>query len=391
MSIVKPVSRISPLGRRLRIGIVGGGQGSVIGASHIYGIRLDARFDVVAACADIDPVRGRVFAEGLGVSADRSYATHAQMIEVEAARADGIDAVAILTPNHTHYEIASDFADAGIHILCEKPLAIDIAHARALAAKAEAAGIVLTVMYGYSGYPMVRQMRAMVRDGAIGRVRLIESEFAFGNPVTMAEAPGGHWRTTRAVSGPAAVVGMLGTHALHLGEFVTGETLAEVAADFATFVEGRELEDNAHMMLRYTSGVRGSMWLSYVAAGQEHGLRLRVFGTEGGLEWHQERPDEIGHMVPGGARRAVRRGQVGLDGETWAATHLALGFPESFAHAFANIYADFADRIEVALGAPDDGAGHLLPSAGDGVAGVRFVDACVESAAANGAWVPMVR
>ena len=374
------------IGRRLRLGFVGGGEGSIIGGTHRFGARLDGRYDLVAGAFDIDPERGRRFAGELLVAPDRAYATYQDMIEGERGRPDRVDLVGILTPNHSHFEIASAFVEAGFDILCEKPLTTATEDALALAAKAGKSDSLVAVMYGYSGYPMIRQARAMVRAGAIGTVRAIESEFAFGNPVTMTEAPGGHWRTTPGISGPSAVLGMIGTHALHLGTFITGLTLEEISADLSSFVPGRQLEDNAHLMLRYSGGARGAMWLSYVAAGVEQGLSIRIFGEKGGLEWHQEDPNRLIHLLPGQARRIITRGSGENIPEVRDGMRVATGHPEGFIEAFATVYSDIADALteKIAGGDPSTVA---FPDIRAGIEGVRFVDAAVESHGLGGQWV----
>lgn len=376
--------QVEQLGRRLRLGIVGGGEGSVIGSAHRLGARLDGRYDIVAGAFDIDPERGRWFARTLFVAPDRAYATYRDMIDGERARPDRVDLVSILTPNSTHFEITSAFVEAGFDVLCEKPLTTGTADAVTLARQVERRGTILAVMYGYAGYPMVRQARAMVASGEIGSIRLIESEFAPGNPATMRETA--HWRTMPQVSGPSAVCCMLGTHALHLGTFITGLTAQEVAADLTTFVPGRKLDDNAHLMLRYSGGARGAMWLSYVAAGREQGLSIRIFGDRGGLEWHQEDPNRLIHLIPGRGRRIITRGSEENAPPIRESIRVAPGHPEGFIEAFATIYSDVADGLTARLTGGDPTA-FGWPSVEDGVIGVLFTDAAVESSRQGGQWV----
>ena len=378
--------QVNRIGRRLRLGIVGGGEGSVIGGTHRFAARLDGRYDIVAGAFDIDPEKGRDFARELLIEPERAYGSYQELIEGEKVRPDRVDLVSILTPNHSHFEIAAAFVEAGFDILCEKPLTTSTADALALAAKAEKSGALVAVMYGYSGYPMIRQARAMVRAGEIGAVRAIETEYAFGNPVTMTETPGGHWRTTPGISGPSAVLGMIGTHAIHLGTFITDLTLEEMAADLSSFVPGRKLEDNAHLMLRYSKGARGAMWLSYVAAGAEQGFGIRIFGDKAGLEWHQENPNHLALLLPGQARRILTRGSAENIPEVKDGMRVATGHPEGFIEAFATIYGDVADALTEKI-AGGDPSSVEFPGIQAGIEGVRFVDAAVESHGLGGQWV----
>ena len=378
--------QMEQLGRRLRLGYVGGGEGSVIGATHRFGARLDGRYDIVAGAFDIEPARGRDFARGLFLDPARVYDGYGDLIRAEKARPDPVDLVGVLTPNHSHFEIARALIDAGFNVLCEKPMTTSTRDAVELADLARARGVILAVMYGYSGYPMARQARGMVAAGEIGRVRLIECEFASGNPATMSETAGGHWRTTPGIAGPAAVLGMTGTHAVHMTTFVSGLALEALSADLQTFVPGRKLEDNAHLLLRFAGGARGCIWNSYTAAGQEHGLRIRVFGETGGLEWDQEDANRLIHRVPGQGARVLTRGSGETLPEVRETLRVAIGHPEGFIEAFGNIYCDVADAITLKLTGADPSQ-IAYPGIDDGVAGVLFVDAAVESHRRGGAWV----
>jgi len=361
--------------RRLRVGVVGGGELSAVGRTHRLAQRVSERFDLCAGAFDIDAERGRRYAAAQFVPADRVYADVGELIARERARDDRVDLVCVLTPNNTHFEIARALVQAGFHVLCEKPMTTSVAEADELVRLVEQKDLVFGVMYGYSGYPMIAQAREMVQAGEIGRVRTIQSEFAFGLPVNLREDPQGHWRTKKGVAGESAVVGMIGTHVVYLATLISGLLVEEVAADFRSYVEGRQLEDNAHVMIRFSEGATGMMWNSYVAAGMDNGLKLRFFGETGGLEWDHESPNKLTLYKPGKPRQIVT--------QTSRVSNAAA--PEGFVECFAAIYRQVADAIDVKLGRRDGPV--TYPSVIDGANGVRFVAASVESARRNSAWV----
>jgi len=365
--------------RRLRVGIVGGGELSAVGRTHRLAQRVSERFDLVAGAFDVDAERGRRYAAAHCVAADRTYADVQELIERERRRDDPVDMVCVLTPNNTHFEIAQALLQAGFHVLCEKPMTTSVADAEALARLTAERDAVFGVMYGYSGYPMIAQAREIVASGEIGRVRTVQSEFAFGLPVNLREDPRGHWRTKKGIAGESAVVGMIGTHVLYLATVITGLRVQQVAADFQSYVEGRQLEDNAHLMLRFDQGATGMMWNSYVAAGIDDGLRLRIFGDAGGLEWNHESPNRLNLYKPGKPRQTIT--------QTSRVSNAAA--PEGFVECFAAIYRQLADAIESKRGRVD--APIAYPSVLDGLDGVRFVAAAVESSRSEAAWVEVRR
>jgi predicted dehydrogenase len=376
--------------RRLRLGMVGGGQGAFIGAVHRIAARLDDRFELVAGAFASDPDRARASAAQLHVPEARAYTDFTRMAEAEAARRDGIDAVAIVVPNHLHRAAAEPFVVRGIHVICEKPMATTLDDARALVALAEAHGVLFAVTHNYTGYPMVRQARQLVADGAVGRIRTVQVEYAQDWLATKLEDQGvkqAEWRTDPARSGQAGAVGDIGSHAFHLARFVTGLEREALAADLSTFVPGRALDDNAQMLLRYHGGARGSLWCSQVAVGRENGLALRVYGDAGGLEWRQEDPDVLNVTAQGEAAQRYTRAGPGAAHATGYAARIPAGHPEGFLEAFAQLYADSAEQIHARLAnrAPDDRA-CLLPLGADGAASVAFVEAAVASSRADGAW-----
>ncbi len=376
---------------RLRLGMVGGGRGAFIGEAHRIAARLDDRYVLVAGAFSADPQVAMSSGADLGLAAERVYTDFKAMAQAEATRPDGIDVVSVVTPNHLHQSVCAAFLEAGIDVVCDKPLATSAAAANDLVATAAERGRLLGVTYTYTGYPMVREARALVEAGALGEIRLIQSEFALGWLSTPVEREGeskqAEWRTDPERAGPSFVVADLGTHCFHLAEFVSGRKAQRVAADLSTFVEGRPLEDNAHLMLAYDGGARGTIWASMVAAGENVGLRLRVYGTRGHIAWFQERPDELKLAIAGEAMRTLVRGGPGLSEAAGRATRIVAGLPEGYYEAFANLYRDYADLIAARrAGAPPDPLSLWAPTGADGARGLAFVEAALASHRADGAW-----
>lgn len=375
----------------LKLGMVGGGEGAFIGAVHRIASRIDGEFTLVAGALSSSPERARASGAALGLDPARVYADFTAMADAEAARADGIDAVAIVTPNHVHLAPALAFLERGINVICDKPLTGSLDEARTLAAAAEASDALFVLTHNYSGYAMVRQARAMVAAGALGTVRVVNVEYPQGWLAAPVEAEGNQqaaWRTDPAKSGAGGAIGDIGTHALQLATFVTGEAPARIAADLTAFVPGRRLDDNAHVMLRYASGAKGLIWASQVAVGCENALRLRVYGDAGGLEWCQETPDVLMFTPHGEPTRRLTRGGPGTEA-TAALNRIPAGHPEGYLEGFANIYRDAARAIrarKAGVPVPED---LLLPTVRDGLLGVTFVDACVRSSAADAAWIAL--
>jgi len=382
--------------RRIRLGMVGGGQGAFIGAVHRIAARLDDRYELVAGALSSAPGRARDSAAALHLAPERSYADFAAMAQAEAARPDGIEAVAIVTPNSMHHAPAKAFLAHGVHVICEKPMTHRLEDALDLQAAVQDSGALFAVAHTYTGYPLVRQARAMVADGAIGKVRVVQVEYAQDWLTRRLEAGGpdqagqkqAEWRTDPARSGAAGSVGDIGTHAFNLAEFVTGLMVHSLAADLTRFVPDRELDDNAHMLLRFAGGARGMLWSSQVAVGQENALRLRVYGTEGGLEWAQEQPNALLFTPYGEPPRLIRRAGAGSSPVAAHASRVPSGHPEGYLEAFAQLYRDLAEQISArAEGRAPDTACLLVPGIDAGVRGMRFITAAVGSGAANAAWV----
>jgi predicted dehydrogenase len=364
--------------------MVGGGEGAYIGNIHRIAARLDNAFRLVAGAFDVDAAQGHRFAATQGIDPDRSYDDHKAMIAAEAARDDGIDVVAICTPNHTHFPIARDFLDAGYDVICEKPLTTTLADAIALEHLVRETGRFMGVTYTYSGYPMVHEAREMVAAGRLGAVRVVQVEYPLEWMATAIEQQGNvqaAWRTDPKKSGRGGSIGDIGTHAYHLAGFVTGLKLEALSADLARFVEGRLLDDNAHVMLRYEGGARGLLWSSQVALGCSNGIRLRVFGEKGGLTWFQEQPNELTFAPLFGRTEIIKRGADDLCEAAKARTRTPAGHPEGYLEAFANLYRGFAEAIWARReGRTPSAIGQNVPTVFDGLKGVAFVDAVVDSA-----------
>ena len=370
--------------RRLRLGMVGGGQGAFIGAVHRIAARLDDRWELVAGAFSSDPARGRASADAFHVAADRAYDDFAVMAAREAGREDRVDAVAIVTPNHLHAQAATAFIERGIPVICDKPMTHRLDDAIALADLVEQRGVPFLLTHNYTGYPLVRQAREMVASGALGTIRVVQVEYPQDWLTTALEATGqkqAAWRTDPAQSGEAGCLGDIGTHAFNLTEFVTSLHCESVAADLSTFVPGRRLDDNVQMLLRFAGGARGMLWASQVAPGHENGLRLRVFGQTGGLEWAQEQPNQLVHSPYGEPPRTIRRAGAGASAIAGHASRIPSGHPEGYLEAFAQLYRDFADRLETGSGGATP-----LPGVAEGVRGLRFITAALASSRADSRW-----
>ena len=377
--------------RRIRLGMVGGGQGAFIGGVHRMAARIDDRYELVAGALSSDAARAAASAADLHIAPDRSYADYADMARREAARDDGIDVVSIVTPNHLHGRIASAFLDAGIDVICDKPMTTTLAEALALAAKVRGSGRLFALTHNYSGYPMVRQAREMVAAGELGEIRVVQAEYPQDWLSTDLESTGqkqAAWRVDPAQAGAGGALGDIGSHAEHLARFISGLELAQVSADLTTFVAGRRLDDNCHVMLRYTNGARGMLWASQVAPGNENGLHVRVYGSKAGLAFSQEHPNELWFTPLGGRPQLITRGGAGAGAAAARATRIPAGHPEGYLEGFAQLYRDVAEQIQARWEqrAPDPLA-CWVPNAEDGVRGMKFIEAVVESSRADGRWV----
>jgi predicted dehydrogenase len=383
-------SKDNKLNRRLRLGMVGGGRGAFIGAVHRMASRIDDRWELVAGALSSDAERARLSGEDLRLAPDRIYADFSAMAEAEKRRPDPIDAVAIVTPNHMHAGPARAFLEAGIHVICDKPMTTTRADAEALQRLAAERNLLFAVTHNYTGHPLVRQARAMVAAGELGRLRVVQVEYAQDWLTTALEESGqkqASWRTDPAISGPVGAVGDIGTHAFNLAEFIAGEEVTSLAADLNVFVPGRRLDDNASMLLRFGNGARGVLWCSQVAVGNENGLHIRLYGEKGGLEWFQENPNVLTFSPLGEPPRLIRRNGAGTTPISQAASRIPAGHPEGYLEAFAQLYADITELIAARIeGREPAEFARLVPMAADGIRGVRFIEAAVKSSAANGVW-----
>ena len=375
--------------RPLRLGMVGGGAGAFIGAVHRIAARLDGEFDLVAGALSATPEKALASGRALGLAEDRIYPDFEAMARREARLRDGIEAVAIVTPNHVHAPAARAFLKRGIHVICDKPLTATLAEAKRLAREAAGSKALFVLTHNYTGYPMIRQARAMIAAGELGEIRLVQVEYAQD---WLAEPPApdnkqAEWRTDPARSGAGGSTGDIGTHAYNLLRFVTGLRVEALAADLQSFVPGRLVDDNAHVLLRLEGGARGMLWCSQVASGCENGLRLRVFGTKAGLDWSQEEPNLLWATPFGQPRHRLTRGGAGTGPEAARVTRVPPGHPEGYLEGFANIYAEAARAIRAVQRGEPPPEGVVYPTVEDGLEGVAFVDACVRSSKRDAAWV----
>jgi predicted dehydrogenase len=375
---------------KLNWGMIGGGEGSQIGPAHRLGAQADGNFNLAAAALDADPDKGRAYAQSLGLAPDRAYGDWREMLAGEVARKDRIDLVTVATPNATHYEITKAFLEAGFHVLCEKPMTMTVEQGEDILRTARATGRICAVNYCYSAYPMVRQMRAMVRGGEIGKVRLVVTNFSHGHhgDATDADNPRVRWRYDPAMAGVSGQFADCGIHALHMASFIVGNDVEKVSADFASTIASRVLEDDAMVNFRMAGGTVGRLWTSSVAIGRQHGFDIQIFGETGGLRWASEQPNQVYYTPVGGRTQIMEKGEAGLSADAARLSRVAIAHPEGFPLAVANIYVDLAAAIR---GGDVDG----LPLAEDGLRSMAAVYACVQSAKADGAWTdarpPMFR
>ena len=375
---------------KLQWGMIGGGEGSQIGPAHRLGAQADGNFVMAAGALDVDADKGRAYAQSLGVAPDRAYANWQEMLDGERNRSDRVDLVTVATPNSTHFEITKSFLEAGFNVLCEKPMTMTVEEGEEIVRVAEASGKICAVNYCYSAYPMVREMRQMVKTGQIGKVRLVVTSFSHGHhgDATDADNPRVRWRYDPAMAGVSGQFADCGIHALHMASFIVGDEVRSLAADFASTIPSRTLEDDAMVNFRMDGGTVGRLWTSSVAIGRQHGFDIQVFGETGGMRWASEQPNQVYYTPVGGRTQIMEKGEGGLSDEAARLSRVAIAHPEGFPLAVANIYVDLAAAIR-------GGEAGGLPLAADGVRSMAAVYAAVESAKADGAWTdarpPMFR
>ncbi|MBL8894008.1 MAG: Gfo/Idh/MocA family oxidoreductase [Rhizobiales bacterium] len=378
---------------RLRLGMVGGGKGAFIGAVHRLAARMDDKYDFVAGALSSEPARSRASGRELGLAKDRIYTDYREMAQKEAAREDGIDVVSIVTPNNVHIPAAMAFVEAGIHVICDKPLAHNLKEAQALQKLlAKNRGVIFALTHNYSGYPMIRQAKAMVEAGDLGEIRLVQGEYPqdwLTNPIELTGQKQASWRTDPKQTGAGGCIGDIGTHTYQLMTYVSGLKASELAADLTTFVKGRKVDDNANVMLRFRGGGRGMLWASQVAPGNENGLKLRVYGTKGGLEWTQADPNYLWFTPFGEPKRLITRSGAGANAAAGRVTRVPPGHPEGYLEGFANIYTEVARAIQAKKERRKLEAEVEFPGIADGVAGMAFIEACVKSSGHNARWTKL--
>ena len=378
---------------RIRLGMVGGGQGAFIGAVHRLAARMDDQYEFVAGALSADAKKARASGAELGLAPDRIYTDFREMAKAEAKSADGIEVVSIVTPNHVHVPAALAFIEAGIHVICDKPLSLNLKEAKQLErALAKHPHVIFALTHNYSGYPMIRQAKAMVKAGELGEIRLVQGEYPQDWLTTALEKTGqkqAAWRTDPKRSGAGGCVGDIGTHTYQLMCDVSGLAADEISADLTTFVKGRALDDNVHVMLRFNNGARGMIWASQVAPGNENGLKLRVYGTKGGLEWTQADPNYLWYTPFGEPKRLITRGGAGSGPAAGRVTRVPPGHPEGYLEGFANVYTEVARAIKAKRAGKKADKDVAFPGIADGVAGMAFIEACVTSSGKNGKWTKL--
>ncbi len=369
--------------RRIKLGMVGGGQGAFIGAVHRIAARIDDRYQLIAGALSSDPERAAASAAELGIEAGRSYSSFTEMAKIEAKKPGGIEVVAIVTPNNLHVDAAVAFLEAGIHVICDKPLSISLAEGFRIKNSLQKSSAKFFLSHNYTGYPLIREARDMIAAGKLGRIRVVQAEYVqdwLAEPLETTGQKQATWRTDPKITGGGGAVGDIGTHAYNLLHYVTGLNAIELAADLSSHVHGRSVDDNAHIWLRFPCGAKGQLWISQIAIGNENALRLRIYGDRGGLDWEQENPNVLWFTPLGGLRQRITRGSSNLSQAASAATRIPAGHPEGYLEAFATLYSDIADVLINQK--PSD----HLPNIMDGLDGMWFIEACIASSKNNGAW-----
>jgi predicted dehydrogenase len=375
--------------KRIRLGMVGGGEGAFIGAVHRIAARLDDHYTLVAGALSASPDKARRSGLALGLDPERIYDSYDDMARLEASRSDGIEAVSIVTPNHMHAPVATAFLKAGVHVICDKPLTSTLEDALTLAKLADRSGLIFAVTHNYTGYPLVRHAREMVRAGELGDIRVVQVEYPQDWLTERLEDTGqkqAGWRTDPAQSGAGGCIGDIGTHAMNLAEFVTGLSVTELCAELTTFVPGRKLDDDVQILLRFNNGARGMLWSSQVAPGNENALRLRVYGSKGGIDWRQEDPNQLIWSSLGKSKQIITRGGAAAGAAAARVTRIPAGHPEGYLEGFSNLYAEIARAIRQKQSGVEQDNDVLFPTVHDGVRGLAFIDAAVRSSAAGNVW-----
>ena len=378
--------------RRIRLGMVGGGEGAFIGAVHRIAARLDDRYELVAGALSSTPEKSMRSGLAIGLDPERCYPNFEAMAKTEAARSDGIEAVAIVTPNHMHAPAARAFLEAGIHVICDKPLTTSLADARALKAIVDRSSLVFALTHNYTGYPLVRHARDMVRNGDLGEIRVVQVEYPQDWLAEKIEDTGhkqAEWRADPARAGAGGCLGDIGTHAYNLADFIAGIDVSEICAEVTTFVPGRKLDDDVQILLRYANGARGFLWASQVAPGHENGLKIRIYGSNGAIEWVQAEPNHLIWSPLGANRQIVTRNGAGAGPASKRVSRVPGGHPEGYLEGFANIYTEAAEAIVAARKGLKASPDVVFPTIEDGVKGLVFIETAIRSSKAGGIWMRM--
>ena len=379
-------------GGKIRLGMIGGGEGAFIGAVHRLAARMDDHYELVAGALSSTAEKARRSGAALALPADRVYDDFESMAKAEAKRPDGVEVVAIVTPNHMHAGPAYAFLKAGIHVICDKPLTTSLAEAKKLKSAADKSGLIFAVTHNYTGYPLVRRAREMVQAGDLGEIRLIQVEYPqdwLTGPTETTGNKQAEWRVDPKRSGAGGALGDIGTHAFNLADYIGGLEVSELSAELTSFGAGRQLDDNVQIALRYAGGARGALWASQVAPGNENVLRIRVYGTKGGLHWVQANPNEMLWSPLGQSTRIVTRGGPDSGAAAARVTRIPPGHPEGYLEGFANIYGEVAAAIKAARAGKKPPKGVHFPTIDDGVKGLAFIEAAVKSSKANGKWTKL--
>ena len=373
---------------KLQWGMIGGGDGSQIGPAHRLGAGLDGLFEFTAGALDHRPKEGIAYGRRLGLG-DRAYGSWQDMLASEKKQDNPIDLVTVATPNSTHFEITKAFLEGGFHVLCEKPMTMTVEEGEEIVKIAQATGNICAVNYGYSGYSLVRHMKAMIARGDLGKIRLVNAEFAHGHHADAADAdnPRVRWRYDPAQAGVSAQFADCGIHALHMASFVTGQDITKLSADTVSCIDVRVLEDDSMVNFRMDGGAVGRLWTSSIAIGRQHGLGIQVFGEKGGLRWSQEQPNQLHYMPLGERLQIIERGEANLSPEADRTSRVTIGHAEGMPLAFANIYADLAEVIQARKeNRSIDPAADLYPRAEDGLRSMAAVFAVAQSGKDDGLW-----
>ena len=373
----------------IRLGMVGGGNDAFIGRVHRIAARIDGEFELISGALSSTIEKSIASGKALGLSKDRNYGTFQDMAKCEARLAEGIEAVVIVTPNHMHYPVAREFLKRGIHVICDKPLTATLSEAKKMVAAVNKSDSLFILTHNYTGYPMVRQARELVESGALGKLRLVQVEYVQEWLTEQVNNKQANWRTDPMRSGVGGSIGDIGTHAYNLSKFVTGLSLSHLSADLDAFVPGRRVDDNANVMMRFEGGAKGMLWWSQVAPGNENGLRLRVYGERGGIEWQQENPNHLWYTSFGEPKRLLTRGGAGTSLTANALNRIPAGHPEGYLEGFANIYSEAARSIRAAQACQPVPKDVYCQDVMDGMEGIRFINACVNSSSRNSAWVSL--